>query len=679
MPQLVAAVVAAVGITGTAATIATAALTMGLSYGLSQLARPKGPKPTDGQIITRQSIASRKRHYGQVMVGGTLAYHNSSGGTLGYIVTAGHGQIDSWIEHRINNEVVTIGGGGVVSTAKFEGALRIITREGDPDQTAIGEMSAIFGEWTADHRMRGCSAAAIIAAPVKQKKFAAVYDNREPEWLGALKGSRVYDPRLDSTRAGGSGPHRTDDPDTWTYSDNAALVIADYMAHPDGFGRGMAGINWDNIAAEADLADDELTTVDSRTIRRWRLWGSYSLDDQERRDVLAGMMAACDASCRDDADGLFCLSLGRWTAPTVTITDDHIIAMDCTRGRAGPDEASAMRAVFTDPNADYAEQEAAPYPNPDALDSRVARLPLYWCPDHNQGVRVAKRVWLEGQNRWQLSIVTNLYGLNALGERIITVASDAMQINAPFMVKGLTFLPTVNRVELTLQEVAESDWDFDALTEEGEPPIVENATPALAAIPAPENVTLSAVARMLGGTNGVAIAAIWDEPEREGLIFAAEYQADGDAGWTPMQVNDDEFTGVSGLVSSGVEHSVRVKAIAISGRESAWSTIETITPEADNSGVSAPGLTSATGGAGQAVLGWRNPFEAAFDHVEIWHNTSASLTGAAQAGPDQMGALGEVMSWTHSGLSAGNHYYWIRSYNAAGAYAASAILTATVT
>jgi hypothetical protein len=56
-------------------------------------------------------------------------------------------------------------------------------------------------------------------------------DDKHPGWPGGrprfgfvLKGKLCYDPRLDSTVAGGSGAHRWDDPSTWEWSENAAVV-----------------------------------------------------------------------------------------------------------------------------------------------------------------------------------------------------------------------------------------------------------------------------------------------------------------------------------------------------------------------------------------------------------------------------------------------------------------------
>ena len=53
----------------------------------------------------------------------------------------------------------------------------------------------------------------------------------------------------------GSGPQRIADKSTRVWSDNAALVIGDYAAHPDGYGLGYDNVNWASIAREAKEAE----------------------------------------------------------------------------------------------------------------------------------------------------------------------------------------------------------------------------------------------------------------------------------------------------------------------------------------------------------------------------------------------------------------------------------------
>jgi len=83
------------------------------------------------------------------------------------------------------------------------------------------------------------------------------------------RGRQLYDPRLDST-AGGSGPQRLADPATWAWSQNWALILADYLASSlYGMGRTL---DWDSVAVVADVCDEDVAGAPRRS------GGGLSLD-----------------------------------------------------------------------------------------------------------------------------------------------------------------------------------------------------------------------------------------------------------------------------------------------------------------------------------------------------------------------------------------------------------------
>lgn len=674
MPQaLAAALVAAVSATGIAAAVITVAVNLAVALGLNFIAKAifgSGvAKPSDGKQIIRESVASRRRHYGVVHVGGALSFYESRDGTLAMVITTGTGRINRIVEHRINGKPVSVGAGGVLSEAKFRGAIRVLTRLGQADQTAITELSTIFPEWTADHRQRGCSLAALICAPVKDKYFAEVYEgSRQPEYTQVIEAALCYDPRKDST-AGGTGTHRLDDPDSWEWTDNAALIIADYWASSDGYGVGADGVNWANIAAEADICDQTVTTVDAQTIKRWRIWGSYSLATDERKTVLQEMLKACDGYCWQDANAQLNIQVGRWIEPTVHLTDDHIIALNGSMGAKATDRVNEVKVVYTDARFDYNEQESAPVIDVAAQEElgrpESQRFDIYYAPHHNQASRLGKRLLAKLSDRWNLVVIVNLFGLNLIGQRFCRLTCAELGISGlAFELSALRIDFENGTVEVGLTEVRASDWDFDAELEEGLPPDEPGVTAVAPSVPVPQNLTLTAVPIVVGSVNGVGIRASWDDPDRDGLSYDAEYRPTG-GDWANMAVNQDANTALTPIVDSNVEHEVRVKSVTISGRESAWTAVETITPSAP-SDLAAPSQLAATaGGTGEAIIEWRNPLQSAFDQVKLFENTANDLGTASQIGPDQFGALGQVMTYTATGLSAGTHYFWARAYDAA--------------
>jgi hypothetical protein len=606
MPQAIAGlIVAAIGLTGTAAAIATAvialAVTVGLNYIAMQIFGGVGVgKPSDGQRVIRVNVGSRIRHYGKVRVGGQLTFYESRNGTLYSLVTTSQGKLSAVVEVLLNGKLVTVDGSGNVTSIVAPGSIfngssypvKVHHRLGEDDQTAYTQLTSVFSEWTTDHRQRGCGSVLVISYGVKSEDFAKVYEgNREPEPTITYETTAVYDPRKDSTavigydEAGdpimGSGSHRLATPSTWEYSDNWALCFADYLAHPDGYGMGYDAINWVNIAEEAAICDLTVETVDARTIPQWRVAGSYKMADDERRAVVKEFLKAGDGFMFQDADGLANIRCGRWIAPTVHIPEKHIIGCTASLGTDAQDRANEVRVIYMEPRFDYTETEAAPLVDVPARlalgRGEVSRFDCYFCPDHNQAQRIGKRILKRLGERWALTITTNLYGLNAIGERFITVTIAELGITAlSFEVTSIKIDPARLNVSIGLLEAKEEDFSFDAAEEEGDPPGDVPSTSVAIVIEEVANLTLAAVDVALGGASGIGIRATWDAPTRTGLAAQVQYRASGDSEWQEMIVSQDDRIATTGIISTGSTYEVRARHITVSGRPSAWSATETI-------------------------------------------------------------------------------------------------------
>lgn len=668
MPQAIILIAAQVA-TSVGGILATAAIAVGSQLLSKTLFGPKRPKPSDVQNVIRGSIEGRRRYYGIAHTSGFESFKESRNGTLGQVLTLGSGEESGEIiEHRINDKAVTVVD-GTVTDASFRGAIHIYTRFGTDDQTAIAEVTAKFAEWTADHRQLGCPLAAVIADPVKQKYFSEVFQGQMPQYSQIRKAVKVYDPRADSM-AGGDGPQRLNDKSMWAWSDNAALVIADYVAHPDGYGLGYDAINWERIAAEADIADQDCTAVTGEVIARWRLWGGYNMAEDERRQVLADMTKACDAFCWQGADFKFNLMIGRYEAPTITLTDDHILSMTASLGPAAVQRVSGLKMLYTEAAIGYREQESAPVDVPgidEDANADPSPVQLFWAPHHNQAARVGKLMATRLGDRWHIEARANAFGLNLIGRRFCAVSSAALGVSAEFMVEsGVRIEVSEGEVStrVTLVEIRAEDWDFDAATEEGVPPIApeeDDGTPI--EVPAPTGLTLTAVQIALGEVNGVAIEASWDEPSRADLSFQAQYRPTGGGTWVMMTVDDDAYTARSGPVDSGVEYEVQVWALTIGYRRSAPASA-TITPTADPVAIIPPFELTATATDSDSVeIRYRQPRTLLLDYSHVLADETAVIGSAAQVGADQYGAGGDVVTITEDSIVAGPRSYWAVAFD----------------
>ncbi len=339
--------------------------------------------------------------------------------------------------------------------------------------------------------------------------------------------------------------------------------------------------------------------------------------------------------------------------------------------------------LYTESAIGYRQQEAATLTVPNSGSDPNAdpqSLPANYIPHHNQAIRVGYRhAESLDPDRWHLTALLDLRGLDLLGRRFCRLESESMGIFAWFEIKRLRLIVRTKRIEAELSQVKPGDWLDDATAVEGTPPASSAPPKGDPTLAVPTGLALSAVALSFGDANGVAISATWDDPGRKGLTHEAQLRETPAGEWVTMVVDDAAFSARSGPVNSGVEHEVRVRARSIGGRTSAWSATVAITPTAATSVPAPASLTADPGAAGEAVIGWRNP-QAAFDHVELFENTADDLGTATQIGGEFTGSLGELKTHTETGLAAGTHYFWARAYDAAdNPSAATGPVTAVVT
>jgi len=121
---------------------------------------------------------------------------------------------------------------------------------GETDDYLISQTSTLDAPWTAQHL--GKSVARVRASFYYEE---TVYANGLPNLSAIVLGAKVYDPRLDST-VGGSGSHLANTPNTWGWSQNPVLIVADYLRHDLGFRVASTEINWVTVASEANICDD---------------------------------------------------------------------------------------------------------------------------------------------------------------------------------------------------------------------------------------------------------------------------------------------------------------------------------------------------------------------------------------------------------------------------------------
>lgn len=181
-----------------------------------------------------------------------------------------------------------------------------------------------------------------------------------PQCTAAIRGKKLYDPRLDSTQPGGSGAHRSEDPSTWAYSSNSALCTTDFIRADFGKGAATRHVQWPSVQASAN-ACDTAATYGALTQALYTCNGSFRTDAEP--DV------TLDQLCQSMAGfatymGSWYLQAGVYTAPVMALTDaDNMGPIDLVPAAPLHETMNGLRGRFYDPARFDQVTDYTPYKN----------------------------------------------------------------------------------------------------------------------------------------------------------------------------------------------------------------------------------------------------------------------------------------------------------------------------
>lgn len=447
MPQAAAAaIVAAAGVaTGTAAAYAiTAATYVAFAVGTQALVQAlnKPPKPGDRKETLRGEILPRPVHFGETLAGSSLVYDAVASKVRWQVHVHNHGKVQRVIQRRFGGTVYPVDTDGELQPfSRFQDSPYAEFFDGSDDQPASVLMrtpdlrkgpSAAPG-WTTDHRLQGLAYSVIRAPSVKAEKFSEIYPEGRPP-IPTIIGEfgDPFDPR--------SG--------TRGFTRNGALIFAWFLTHPLGGRVPESKIDWTSFAAAADAADR----------LGYELSGSWNAD-QPPKVAQANMLAALDAAMWVDQLGKVRLEMGEWRAPTVRLTDDHVLQVQSLSAGAEEGEAVTEQIVkYIDRARDYSEVEdvAASIDGP-VYEPKVADL--IYCPTTAQALRLGRRIFRREMARWRIEATVNLAGLRLINQRFVTIHLPAFGLHEePMELEGWGFDPSTGQVVIRARSVRPEDF-----------------------------------------------------------------------------------------------------------------------------------------------------------------------------------------------------------------------------
>lgn len=641
---------------------------------LATLFKPKGPKPEQQERAIKTALPPRVSAYGTVrLYGAYILYQTNEDGYACDAWAFHDGKVYRILRHYLRDIHVTVTGGWVQKKDGEFGdgdTIQIGTRLGLPTETAFSELiSRLPSVWTANHRGDGVVTGCMISKPVKAKNFNDVYPAGGPDanvLSIVVDAQHVFDWR-DPTQD-------PDDPDTWKWSDNAALCTAHYYmnrAYKDWATHFLPTLEY--WTAAADDCDSPVPLKAGGTEKRYRVALAHKHTDAHK--VTIGNLLACwDGFVAPRADGALVAWSGRYVDPDPDdlIGPNEIVSYSWDYGVVDEDQFNEIAVSYLSADHDYTIVDATAWQDMDAISAagEIKSTALEnSVPSNGQARRLAKRLMAKTMALNRGSVTSNAKGRKIRGKRFIPLHIEEA---------GTVFFSgtaEIVRLRRNLQTGGVSfDWikadpNIDAwnpATEEGEPaPVGNRVAPAPLETP---SIT-SATPELDAGGTGARVRILVDGYERTDLTWFARWRATTDVSWIEQEYSDVDPGPAALLILPGIPINIGVDvAVAYStgdGRVSEWSATTTVSTSTDNLAPEPNTAFTASGGVGQITGGWSNSTSGNFGHSELWGGPTSNFVDAVQIGSDFTRGRGEGETFTEVRAS-GTLYLWTVAYNAAG-------------
>lgn len=685
-----AAVGTVLGIGAIGATVLGVGLSVaGTLAGVLLAPQPPKPKFQDGSQSVKQAVPPRVRCYGRYRLGGAFIEYNNDndhGGLDTLLCHCAH-EIDAVEEHWLADKIVQRGSNGGITTDPYSkyrageaSSVYVTSYLGKPGQ----KIEIPVDRWVADdHPGRGLCCTYVGYSDLKAEQQQEVFPNGPPAYRATLRGAKIYDPR--------DGSQKPDKEEGWTWSDNAALVILDYLTRteagvPIGFGLKLDRMDLGSFRVAADVCDQIIarkTTADPPE-KRWRAWGAYELTE-DRKSVLSDLLDSCGGRLIQGPNGTLGLSVGAGKvngadvdgvpAASVIIADDQVLEYDFSAGKAAIERVNEVRATYVSRDQDWAEVEAGIQLDQASIQrngTESSQIKLRFVPSEGQAQRIARYTLMRGNPKWSGRIRGTLALLDAWGERWVRLQLAELGIDQIFEISSIRLDRATMAVEM---EVTSYDgwWDWRPSTDEADPAPVPSDGGSGAGIPVPggkDGISVTIQHRPINGQTYAAIGVITWPPARSVFAGQARYRpvTPPASPWQLVTAEQDANTVLTEPLIDGQGYEAQARFTGPRRTAGEWSKVAAFTAVADPVAPTAPTDLSAQAGApgsGQVTVTATAPDSARHAALRFWRNGSDSFTGAAEIAGPLYGAPASTRSAVDTpGL--GDWWYFATSENWSG-------------
>jgi len=586
MPQVAVAVVAAaaakaVGAIVTNAILAavlSAVVSAAISYAGASLFSTKPKAAALGAVgsalasrtqMVRQSVATRPIVYGETAVSGPITFLNVTNGKrkLQLLITlAGH-PVEEIGDIWFGDTKVFEGSGIGNATGRYAGYATFWKGDGtdDGDADLLAAMRARNSEWTVDHKQKGC---AKLYCELTWDQD--VYPSGIPQIKTRVKGKNdIYDPRSDTTG----------------YTDNWALVVADYVASDAGVGAGFASINEDDLIASANVCDEDVDLVAGGTEKRYVVAGVVDTGNAVGDNLKELLNPGAGIACR--SGGEWAIHAGYYRTPEYTIDESWLDGPIRMRTRA------SKRDLFNTVRGVYVCEESLFQPT----DLPVLKSQTFIAEDQGKeiptdreylfttspscGQRLQKQALFRNRQQIELDLQCNLKAMAVRVGDVIGFTRAAYGFdNKPFEIVTRRFAPRDDGdvirlgIDLTIRETSAEGYDWTTADEKIVAVSAASTLPSPSDVEPPDGLDVTEVKYATRDGGGVKVKAVLQSGAADDG-FVSQYQFEsrevGVLEWTRYaranQPKLELFDMPTGI------YDFRVKAVSVVGPGSPYVTV----------------------------------------------------------------------------------------------------------
>ena len=470
--------------------------------------------------------------YGKRQVGLTRVFVESSGADNQYLYVAGvlceggGAGITAIDEVYVDDKLVTFDGAltdgtlrGVSSsdTNYYKGGESLISIQGffGLDNQSASSLLDETTNWTSNHKLSGL---AYVALRFKwnQDSFSGL-----PEVRVTVRGKKIYDPRLDTTK-GGSGSHRQDTASTWAYSANSSLILLDYLRNTR-YGKGLPNdafeSNYETFKTSANTCDTQVTPYTSASTIN--LFETNAVLDTEKklienvRELLIPMRAIFNYT-----QGKYKIIIEGSGSSQLLLTKDNVVSEVKIQGESKSEKYNRVIGTYTNPEKDYQSDTVSYPPFDDAHLASGDRHATMLTEDNEtllertfdmtqvtspyQAEEICENILKRSRNNLKAEVTVTSEALNLSIGDIVTATYDTAGFSVkPFRVMSLA-INSDSTVTLGLEEHQDNFYTWE---EKGEAPtIADTVLPNPFSVSAPASVTLDD--QLIEYSDGVVITAL---------------------------------------------------------------------------------------------------------------------------------------------------------------------------